>query len=98
MIYLDTASFGLPPARVVEAVRADVERWAAGEARAPSYDAPVDAARASYARLLSVPVDGVAIDHFDLSDRNGRKLDRARKEAIIATLTAPRVARLAQST
>lgn len=61
MIYLDTASNGLPPARVVEAVRADLERWAAGEARAPSYDAPVDAARASYARLLSVPVESVAI-------------------------------------
>lgn len=61
MIYLDTASNGLPPARVVEAVRADLERWAAGEARAPSYDAPVDAARAAYARLLNAPVQSVAI-------------------------------------
>ena len=61
MIYLDTASIGLPPRPVVEAVRADLERWAAGEARAPSYDAPVDAARASYARLLGVPVERVAI-------------------------------------
>jgi selenocysteine lyase/cysteine desulfurase len=61
VIYLDTASFGLPPARVVEGVRADLDRWAAGEARAPSYDAPVDAARASYARLLSVPAETVAI-------------------------------------
>ena len=61
MIYLDTASIGLPPRRVVDAVRADLERWAAGEARAPSYDAPVDAARASYARLMEVPVERVAI-------------------------------------
>lgn len=61
MIYLDTASVGLPPARVVDAVRADLERWAAGAARAPSYDAPVDAARASYARLLSMPAESVAI-------------------------------------
>ena len=61
VIYLDTASFGLPPARVVDAVRADLERWAAGEARAPSYDAPIDAARASFARLLNAPLDSVAI-------------------------------------
>ena len=61
MIYLDTASVGLPPARVVEAVRADLERWASGGARAPSYDAPIDAARASYARLMNAPVEAVAI-------------------------------------
>ena len=61
MIYLDTASFGLPPAPVVAAVRADLDRWAAGEAGPLAYDAPVDAARASYARLLNAPVESVAI-------------------------------------
>jgi selenocysteine lyase/cysteine desulfurase len=59
--YLDTASFGLPPAPVVEAVRADLERWAAGLAPAPSYDPYVDAARASFARLTNVEADHVAV-------------------------------------
>jgi selenocysteine lyase/cysteine desulfurase len=61
MIYLDTASMGLPPAAVVDAVRSDLERWAAGAARPPSYDADVDAARASFARLVNAPVESVAI-------------------------------------
>ena len=61
MIYLDTASFGLPPAPVVEAVRADLERWVVGAAPPPSYDAYVDAARASYARLLNVAPETIAI-------------------------------------
>jgi selenocysteine lyase/cysteine desulfurase len=59
--YLDTASFGLPPASVVAAVRADLERWAAGDAPPPSYDPYVDAARASFARLMNVGVDRVAV-------------------------------------
>jgi selenocysteine lyase/cysteine desulfurase len=59
--YLDTASFGLPPAPVVEAVRADLERWASGQAPPPSYDPYVDAARASFARLTNVRADQVAV-------------------------------------
>jgi selenocysteine lyase/cysteine desulfurase len=59
--YLDTASFGLPPAPVVEAVRADLDRWAAGASPPPSYDPYVDAARASFARLVNVPVANVAV-------------------------------------
>jgi selenocysteine lyase/cysteine desulfurase len=59
--YLDTAAIGLPPPVVLDAVRAEVDRWAAGEARAPEYDADVDAARASFARLLGVPVERVAV-------------------------------------
>lgn len=61
MTYLDTASFGFPPRRVADAVRADLERWATGTARARAYDGPVDAARASFARLMNVPLDSVAI-------------------------------------
>jgi UTP:GlnB (protein PII) uridylyltransferase len=37
-------------------------------------------------------VDGMAVDHFDLSDRAGHKLDRSREDAIVAGLTAVRVA------
>ena len=35
-------------------------------------------------------VDGMAVDHFDLSDRAGSKLDRVREDAIVAGLTAER--------
>jgi [protein-PII] uridylyltransferase len=35
-------------------------------------------------------VDGIAVDHFDLSDRAGNKLDRAREDAIVAQLTPVR--------
>jgi [protein-PII] uridylyltransferase len=35
-------------------------------------------------------VDGMAVDHFDLSDRAGHKLDRVREDAIVAGLTAER--------
>jgi selenocysteine lyase/cysteine desulfurase len=59
--YLDTASFGLPPAPVVEAVRADLERWANGLAPPPSYDPYVDDARERFARLVGVPTANVAI-------------------------------------
>jgi [protein-PII] uridylyltransferase len=35
-------------------------------------------------------VHGTAVDHFDLSDRAGNKLDRTREDAIVAGLTAER--------
>lgn len=56
---MNTASVGLPPSEVVGAVRDDIDRWARGEARATSYDRPVEAARATFARLVGVPADDV---------------------------------------
>jgi [protein-PII] uridylyltransferase len=35
-------------------------------------------------------IAGTAVDHFDLSDRAGHKLDRSREDAIVAGLTAVR--------
>lgn len=59
--YLDTASIGIPPARVADAVADAVAAWRTGGARAPSYDAAVEAARAGFAALAGVPATRVAI-------------------------------------
>ncbi|MDN0195057.1 aminotransferase class V-fold PLP-dependent enzyme [Streptomyces sp. S.PNR 29] len=56
--YLNTASKGLLPARTVDAVRAALERAAAGQHT--DMFADVEAARASFARLTGVPVSRVA--------------------------------------
>ncbi|MDQ0957253.1 selenocysteine lyase/cysteine desulfurase [Streptomyces sp. B4I13] len=56
--YLNTASTGLPPARAVDAMRVAVESAAAG--RPTDMFADVEAARASFARLLGVPGRRVA--------------------------------------
>ncbi|WP_227983704.1 aminotransferase class V-fold PLP-dependent enzyme [Nocardia spumae] len=60
--YLDTASYGIPPARAFAAVREVLDGWASGH-RAPSrFDDHVDRLRAVYARLLGgATTDDVAI-------------------------------------
>ncbi len=58
-IHLNTASTGLAPTRTVAALHRGVEEWAAGDlsAQGPA----VGAARASFARLVGVPPDRVAV-------------------------------------
>ncbi|GHB45860.1 hypothetical protein GCM10010306_044490 [Streptomyces umbrinus] len=56
--YLNTASTGLLPARAVDAMRAGVESVAAGQPQ--DMFADVEAARASFARLVGVPDRRVA--------------------------------------
>ncbi|MEV5649890.1 aminotransferase class V-fold PLP-dependent enzyme [Nocardia sp. NPDC052254] len=51
--YLDTAAYGIPPARAFAAVRAVLDEWARGNATPSHHDDRVDPLRASYARLLS---------------------------------------------
>ena len=59
--YLNTASVGLPPRRSSMALQADLEQWRVGRADPALYQLPVEAARASYASLLGVPVSDVAV-------------------------------------
>lgn len=59
--YLNTATVGLPPRACVEAVQRAVERWSRGELTASDFDPFVAAARGSFARLLGVSADCVAI-------------------------------------
>lgn len=60
-VYVNTASIGLPPRRVVEALEAAIDVWQTGRAEAADYDAIVDGARRRFASLVSVPPDRVAI-------------------------------------
>lgn len=59
--YLNTASIGIPPAPVADAVAGAVQAWRTGAGRPPDFDQPVEIARAAYARLVGVPVERVAI-------------------------------------
>lgn len=61
VIFLNTATLGLPPRRTVTAMQAAVAEWAAGRAVSVAYDIPVAAARRSYAALVGVDPDLVAV-------------------------------------
>lgn len=59
--YLNAATLGLPPRAVVTAMRDAVAEWAAGKACPNRYDGYVNAARGSFADLVGVPADRVAV-------------------------------------
>ncbi|MBM7775885.1 selenocysteine lyase/cysteine desulfurase [Actinokineospora baliensis] len=59
--YLNSASIGVPPARVVAAVGAAVERWGRGEDPPPVFDPHVATARAAWAGLVGADPAEVAI-------------------------------------
>ncbi|MDN5918686.1 MAG: aminotransferase [Pseudonocardia sp.] len=59
--YLNTASVGLPPAFVADAVAGAVRDWAAGAARPSDFDPAVDAARAGFAALVGTDPARVAL-------------------------------------
>lgn len=59
--YLAVASIGLPPQRAVAALQADLEAWADADRDPQGYDPVIARTRASFARLVRVPVDRVAI-------------------------------------
>jgi selenocysteine lyase/cysteine desulfurase len=59
--YLDTASLGLPPQSAVDELMAAIAEWQAGAAEPPRYDRYVEEARASFAAMVDVPVEQVAV-------------------------------------
>lgn len=59
--YLNTASLGLPPLRSRLALQRALDEWRDGRADPPSYDVPVNAARAAYAALVGVEPTDVAV-------------------------------------
>jgi len=61
VIYLNTTSLGLPPRRSWGALQAALHSWRAGTANPTDYDAPLAAARASYAGLVGVATSSVAV-------------------------------------
>lgn len=58
--YLAVASIGIPPRSAVEALRADLDAWSIGFRDPEGYDAGIERARASYGRLVNMPVDRIA--------------------------------------
>lgn len=60
VVYLNTASLGLPPRRALDALQKVLVQWREGRASPPDYDAPLRAARASYAALVGVDPTSVA--------------------------------------
>ena len=59
--YLNTASLGLPPVAVTDALHAAVDDWGAGRVQAPDYDVHIDRSRAAWARLHAVDPSWVSI-------------------------------------
>lgn len=59
--YLNTASYGLPPAPAWEALHAALEDWRSGRTSWEHWGVPGEEARASFARLVGVPVETVAV-------------------------------------
>ncbi|MEP6482094.1 MAG: aminotransferase class V-fold PLP-dependent enzyme [Rhodoglobus sp.] len=58
--YLAAASVGIPPRQAVDALTADLAAWSHADRDPQGYDAGIERTRASYARLVNVPVDRVA--------------------------------------
>lgn len=59
--YLNSATMGLPPRATLAALTEALEQWRRGTANAPGYDAVINRARATWARMVHVPVEDVAI-------------------------------------
>ena len=59
--YLNTASFGLPPRPAWDALQAALDDWRTGRTSWEHWGAATDAARASFARLISVEPSTVAV-------------------------------------
>lgn len=59
--YLNTASIGVPPTPVADAVEAVVRGWRSAAAVPTDFDDPIETARAAFARLAGVPVERVAL-------------------------------------
>ena len=59
--YLNTASYGLPPKPAWDALQAALGDWQGGRTSWEHWGVPGEEARASFARLVGVPVETVAI-------------------------------------
>ena len=59
--YLNTASYGLPPRSAWDALRDALEDWRGGRTSWKHWGEPGEEARTSFARLLGVPAETVAI-------------------------------------
>ncbi|MGW4208868.1 aminotransferase class V-fold PLP-dependent enzyme [Lentzea sp. NPDC004789] len=58
--YLNTASIGVPPRHVADAVAAACERWRRGQDVSSSFNEAVETSRAAWGRIVGVPASSVA--------------------------------------
>jgi selenocysteine lyase/cysteine desulfurase len=58
--YLNTASIGVPPRHVADAVSAAHERWRRGQDTSSTFNEAVETSRAAFGRLVGVPATSVA--------------------------------------
>ncbi|HSK25082.1 MAG TPA: aminotransferase class V-fold PLP-dependent enzyme [Egicoccus sp.] len=61
VVYLNTATLGLPPRRTMAAVMAALDDWRRGTVDAAAFDTAVEASRRDYARLVGVDPSWVAL-------------------------------------
>lgn len=59
--FLNSPTYGLPPAFLVDALHEHIAEWQAGTMHVPSFDEPVRRGRAAYAALAGVPVETVTM-------------------------------------
>ena len=59
--YLNTASYGLPPARAWRALQDALADWRGGRTSWEHWGQTANVSRAAFARLVGAPVDAVAI-------------------------------------
>ena len=60
-LYLNTASFGLPPTTAWDTLQAVLADWRAGRTSFEGWGESTESARASFARLVGVPTDWIAV-------------------------------------
>ena len=58
--YVNTASYGLPPAPVWDAVQGVLEDWRGGRTSWEVWGDATERSRASFARVVGVPVEAAA--------------------------------------
>ena len=61
VIFLNSATMGLPPRRTIDALEASLAAWTSGRAEAPGYDVAVAEARRLYAGLVGVDPSMVSV-------------------------------------
>lgn len=59
--FLNSATYGLPPQFLVDALDTHIRQWQSGTLDAASFDEPVRRARAGYAALTGVPTESVVL-------------------------------------
>jgi selenocysteine lyase/cysteine desulfurase len=59
--FLNSATYGLPPRFMIDALHRCIDQWRSGTMDVPSFDAHVRAGREAYAALIGLPVEAVVM-------------------------------------